>query len=79
MILSPIQEEFLRKFFSRQKEIGEKSLEDTSTMAKGNIETILTAGLHSPPTVKKMDELIKKLEEEKEKLKKELDDDEGQI
>lgn len=69
MTLSPLQEEFFKKFFERQREIGEKSLEDTTTLAKTNIETILKVGLIAPLTMKKMDDILKELKERNDDLK----------
>jgi hypothetical protein len=61
MTLSPEQEEFLRDFFARQREISKESLLNVSLLAKTNIQTILQAGLISPPTIEKAEELLLKL------------------
>lgn len=85
MNLNPTQEEFMRNFFARQREIGQQSLENVTLLAKANIESILWAGLTSPPTIEKMEEVLEELKEEKAKqeaareaLKEELKDGENQ-
>jgi phage host-nuclease inhibitor protein Gam len=76
MILSEVQEEFLRDFFKRQREISAKSLEETSTLAKANIEGIVNWGIESPPTIDKVEAILDQLKKEKAKelakLQKEL-------
>lgn len=62
-----MQEEFLRDFFVRQREIGKQALETTELLARTNIEGILWAGLDSPPTLDKMEEVIDKIRTEREK------------
>jgi len=76
MILSPLQEEFLRKFFARQREIGKESMETTKLLSRTNIETILWAGLTSPPTIERMEEVIEELKEEKKKQAEDKNDGE---
>ena len=61
MTLSPEQEKFLRDFFATQREISKESLLNVSLLAKTNIQTILQAGLISPPTIEKAEELLLKL------------------
>jgi phage host-nuclease inhibitor protein Gam len=82
MILSEVQEEFLRNFFERQREISAKSLEETSTLAKANIEGIVNWGIESPPTIAKveaiLDQLKKDKTEELAKLQKELNNGKDQ-
>lgn len=85
MNLNPTQEEFMRKFFQRQRDIGQQSLENVTLLAKANIESILWAGLTSPPTIEKMEEVLEELKKEKAEqeakaaaLKKELEDGENQ-
>jgi uncharacterized protein HemX len=65
MTLSPAQEEFFREYFDRQREIGKNSLDNVTELAKANIETILTAGLISPPTIEKMEQVLAELKEKK--------------
>jgi len=83
MILSPEQEEFMREFFARQREIGKESLENVTTLAKANIESILRSGLNSPPTIDRMEEALEELKKNKIKeLSREIEalqDGEGQI
>ena len=67
MILSPTQEEFMREFFARQREISKQSLENVTLLAKANIESILESGLESPPTIEKMGEILEQLKLEKTK------------
>lgn len=62
-----MQEEFLRKFFERQRELGKQAEETTKLLARTNIEGILWAGLNSPKTQEKLEEVIQKLQEEREK------------
>jgi len=67
MILSPTQEDFMREFFARQREISKQSLENVTLLAKANIESILDSGLESPPTIEKMGEVLEQLKLEKTK------------
>jgi len=67
MILSPTQEDFMREFFARQREISKQSLENVTLLAKANIESILDSGLESPPTIEKMGEVLEQLKVEKTK------------
>jgi len=62
-----MQEEFLRDFFARQRDIGKEALETTKLLARTNIEGILWAGLDSPPTHDKMEEVLDTLKVEREK------------
>ena len=62
-----MQEEFMRSFLERQREIGKQALETTKLLARTNIESILWAGLDSPPTQEKMEEVLETLRAEREK------------
>ena len=75
MTLSTVKEEFLRKFFARQKEISIKSLKKTSTLAKANMKGIIWSGLESPFTKNTFEEV---LEEIKEEILKKDDEDHGE-
>ena len=61
MTLSPEQEEFLRDFFARQREISKESLLNVSLLAKTNIQNILETGIVAPLTFKRAEELLLKL------------------
>ena len=62
-----MQEQFMRDFLERQREIGKQALETTKLLARTNIEGILWAGLDSPPTHDKMEEVLEALRAEREK------------
>ena len=62
-----MQEEFMRKFLERQREIGQKALDNVTLLAQTNIETILESGLNSPNTMEKMEDVLANLKREKEK------------
>jgi len=67
MSLTPMQEEFFRAFFKRQREIGQKALDNVTLLAQTNIEAILESGLNSPNTIEKMEETLANLKREKDK------------
>ena len=67
MSLTPMQEQFMRDFFKRQREIGQKALDNVTLLAQTNIEAILTSALTSPNTFEKMEETLANLKREKEK------------
>ena len=62
-----MQKEFMQKFLERQREIGDQARETTKLLARTNIEGILWAGLDSPPTHDKMEEVLEALRAEREK------------
>lgn len=67
MSLTPMQEEFMRSFLERQREIGKQALETTKLLSRTNIEGILWAGLDSPPTHDKLEEVLDELRAERER------------
>ena len=60
-----MQEQFMRDFFTRQREIGKQAMETTKLLARTNIESILICGLESPPTIERMEEVLEELRAEK--------------
>lgn len=61
MNLTPMQEEFMRNFFERQREISKQSRHETELLARSNAESILLRGLISPPTMEHMEKILEEI------------------
>jgi len=68
MTLSEEEKRFFADFFERQRNIGKKSLENTSTLARAFINGITWGGISSPKTIDSVKDIIKNIEEQKEDI-----------